>query len=98
MGSAWSRSATSAPSDEDLEEYEKRCAQFGVTTGRFSKGENLTVGEGVSITLPSEQKVELYTEIEFTGTETGATQPRGVAEARAGRRHPLDRSLPDRRG
>ena len=40
-----------------------------------ASGENLTVGEGVSITLPSEQTVELYTEIEFTGTETGSINP-----------------------
>ena len=62
-------------SEEDLEKYEKRSAQFGATTGRFSRGENLTVGEGVSITLPSEHTVELYTEIEFTGTETGSINP-----------------------
>ena len=55
--------------------YEKRSAQFGATTGRFSAGDNLTVGEGVSITLPSDHTVELYTEIEFTGTETGSINP-----------------------
>ena len=62
-------------SEEDLENYEKRSAQFGATTGRFSAGDNLTVGEGVSITLPSDHTVELYTEIEFTGTETGSINP-----------------------
>jgi len=62
-------------SDEDLAKYEKRSAQFGATTGRFSRGENLTVGEGVRITLPSEHTVELYTEMEFTGTDTGSINP-----------------------
>ena len=32
------------------------------------------MGDGVRITLPSEQNFELYTEIEFTGTETGAIE------------------------
>jgi catechol 2,3-dioxygenase len=59
----------------DLEEYERRAQQFGVTTGRVSKGENLTVGDGVRITLPSEQTVELYNEIDYLGTDTGALNP-----------------------
>ena len=37
-----------------LAEFERRAQQFGATTGRLSKGENLTVGDGVRITLPSE--------------------------------------------
>jgi catechol 2,3-dioxygenase len=39
-------------SEDDLAEFEKRSAQFGATTGRFSSGENMTVGDGVRITLP----------------------------------------------
>jgi len=61
--------------DDDLVNYEKRAQQFGATTGRVSAGENLTVGDGVAITLPSGQRVELYTEIEYTGTDTGALNP-----------------------
>ena len=41
-------------SEDDLAEFEKRCSQFGATTGRFSRGENMTVGDGVRVTLPSE--------------------------------------------
>ncbi len=41
----------------------------------FSAGENLTVGDGVRITMPSEHTLELYTDIEFTGTDTGAINP-----------------------
>ena len=41
-------------SEDDLAEFEKRCSQFGATTGRFSRGENMTVGDGVRITRPSE--------------------------------------------
>jgi len=40
-----------------------------------SKGENLTVGDGVRITLPSEQNIELFKDIEFTGTKTGSLNP-----------------------
>ena len=46
-----------------------------MTTGRFTAGENLTVGEGVRLTLPSEHTVELYTDMEYAGTETGAINP-----------------------
>ncbi len=62
-------------SDDDLAEFEKRCSQFGATTGRFSRGENMTVGDGVRITLPSEHTVELFSEMEFTGTDTGSINP-----------------------
>ncbi len=61
--------------DDDLVRYEKRAQQFGCTTGRVSAGENLTVGDGVAVTLPSGQRLELYNEIEFSGTETGAINP-----------------------
>ena len=61
--------------NDQLARYESRAQQFGVTTARFSKGENLTVGEGVRLTLPSEHDLALYTEIEYTGTETGAINP-----------------------
>jgi catechol 2,3-dioxygenase len=62
-------------SPEAMTEFESRAQRFGVTTGRFSAGENLTVGEGVRITLPSEHNIELYTEMEYAGTETGAINP-----------------------
>jgi catechol 2,3-dioxygenase len=61
--------------EADLAGYEQRAQTFGATTGRVSKGENLTVGDGVRITLPSEQVIELYTEIDYAGTDTGALNP-----------------------
>jgi catechol 2,3 dioxygenase len=60
---------------DDLAAFERRAQQFGVTTGRVTKGENLTVGDGVSIVLPSEQTIELYNEIEYAGTDTGTLNP-----------------------
>ena len=62
-------------SGADLERFEQRSQRFGATTSRVSKGENLTVGDGVRIELPSEQVIELYTEMEFTGTDTGSLNP-----------------------
>ena len=61
--------------DDDLATFENRAQQFGTTTGRFSAGENLKVGDGLRLTLPSEQTIELYTEMEFTGTDTGSINP-----------------------
>jgi len=62
-------------SEDDLAEFEKRCSQFGATTGRFSRGENMTVGDGVRVTLPSEHTLELFSDMEFTGTDTGSINP-----------------------
>ncbi len=62
-------------SAEDLERFEQRAQRFGVSTGRVSKGENLAIGDGVRLELPSEHTIELYNDIEFSGTETGALNP-----------------------
>jgi catechol 2,3-dioxygenase len=60
---------------EDLALFEHRAQQFGATTARVSKGENLTVGDAVRITIPSEQNIELYTDIDYVGTDTGVLNP-----------------------
>ncbi|MEU6925558.1 MULTISPECIES: catechol 2,3-dioxygenase [unclassified Streptomyces] len=62
-------------SPADLDVFERRAERFGCTTKRMSRGDNLAVGDGVRIVLPSEHVVELYHEIEFAGTETGALNP-----------------------
>lgn len=60
---------------EDLDLFEKRVRAFGCITERMSKGDNLAVGEGFRVVLPSEHVIELYSEMEFTGTETGSLNP-----------------------
>jgi catechol 2,3-dioxygenase len=60
---------------EDLEQYEKALQQFGVSVERMSKGENLAVGDGIRFTAPSEHVFEIYSDIEYVGTETGALNP-----------------------
>jgi len=60
---------------EDLEIFEKRVQAFGCLTERMSKGDNLAVGDGIRVVLPSEHVIELYSEMEFTGTETGSLNP-----------------------
>ena len=62
-------------STEDLETYEKRSQQFGCRVERMSQGDNLAVGDGLRITLPSEHVLELYSEIEYRGKETGLLNP-----------------------
>ncbi len=62
-------------SADDLAAFEKRVQQFGATTQRMSKGENLAVGDGFRVTLPSEHVLELYHEMEYAGSETGALNP-----------------------
>ena len=60
---------------DDLATYERRCQQFGASVARMSKGDNLGVGDGIRVTVPSGHTVELYTDIEYIGTDTGALNP-----------------------
>jgi catechol 2,3-dioxygenase len=59
----------------DLDQYEKALTQFGVSVERMSTGDNLAVGDGIRFTSPTEHVFELYHEIEYVGTETGALNP-----------------------
>src|SRR6266550_8786860 len=61
--------------DADLDAVEARAQAFGAITERMSKGDNLAVGDGVRIVLPSEHVVEVYHDIEYTGTEVGRLNP-----------------------
>ncbi|HHY68116.1 MAG TPA: catechol 2,3-dioxygenase [Alicyclobacillus sp.] len=60
---------------EALDEFERKTRQFGCTVMRMSKGENLAVGEGLRVVLPSEHIMELYYDIEYVGTEVGTINP-----------------------
>ncbi|WP_432842211.1 catechol 2,3-dioxygenase [Dactylosporangium sp. CA-092794] len=60
---------------DDLDRFERRAQAFGAITERMSKGDNLGVGDGVRIVLPSDHVIELYQEIETVGTETGTVNP-----------------------
>ncbi len=53
--------------EDDLANFERRAQQFGVTTGRVTKGETLTVGDGVRITIPSAQGDDLATDMVYVG-------------------------------
>lgn len=60
---------------EDIETYEKRAQQFGVTVERMSAGDNEEVGDGVRFILPSEHVVELYHSMTETGNDVGFINP-----------------------
>jgi catechol 2,3-dioxygenase len=77
-----------AETPADLAVYEDRARSFGVSVERMSKGDNLAVGDGVRVTLPSEQIVELYSDMEYVGTEMGTLNP----EVRP--RHPCGVDVP----
>ena len=61
--------------DSDLEEIERRAQQFGCLTERLSKGDNVAIGDGVRVVLPSDHVVELYAEAEYVGTDVGLINP-----------------------
>ncbi len=60
---------------DDLDLFERRARNFGCLTERMSAGDNLAVGDGVRIVLPSDHVVELYHEAEQVGTEVGILNP-----------------------
>jgi catechol 2,3-dioxygenase len=60
---------------EDLDAIEQRAQQFGAITERMSKGDNVSVGDGVRVVLPSDHVLELYHDIELVGTDTGTLNP-----------------------
>lgn len=75
-------------SSDDLSEFERRATQFGCTTERMRVGDNVGVGDGVRIVLPSAHVMELYSEADYVGTELGTLNP-AVAP-----RHPVGLSVP----
>jgi len=60
---------------EDIDQIEIRAQRFGTITERMSKGDNLAVSDGLRIVLPSEHVIELYHDVEQTGTATGTLNP-----------------------
>ncbi len=60
---------------DDLDLFERRAQHFGCLTERMSAGDNLAVGDGVRVVLPSDHVVELYHEAELVGTEVGTLNP-----------------------
>lgn len=67
-----------ASSTDDLDRFEKNLTAFGVTTERMSKDESYKVGEGLRVFLPTGQTMELYTEMEYIGTELGSFNPHAI--------------------
>ena len=74
-GSGLVRLGYKCESDSDLEEIENRVKAFGAFNHRISKGENHAVGEGLRVLLPSGHTLDLYSEMEYHGTETGVLNP-----------------------
>lgn len=75
--------------EEDLNDYEKKIAQFGLSMKRISKGTRLGEGEALRCELPTGHQMELYHRIDQVGTKTGTLNPdpwpdglRGIAPHR----------------
>lgn len=60
---------------DDLTEFERRIAQWGLPVERVHRGEDLAIGDGIRTTLPSGHVVQLYAEAEVVGTATGTVNP-----------------------
>jgi catechol 2,3-dioxygenase len=62
-------------SPDDLEAFERNVTAFGASSQRMSRDETFAVGEGLRVMLPSDHVLELYTQMEFLGTEVGTLSP-----------------------
>ncbi|WP_232699278.1 catechol 2,3-dioxygenase [Brevibacillus daliensis] len=74
---------------DDLDKFESKIEQFGLTLTRVSNRTRAGEGEAIRFQLPTGHFVELYHEIEFLGTKTGTLNPhpwpdglRGIAPHR----------------
>lgn len=80
--------------EDDLADFENRISRFGATSERMSKGESLAVGDGLRVIMPSDHVMELYTEMEYVGTDTGTLNPHPWSRATRGAAvHRLDHAL-----
>ena len=61
--------------EDDLAQIENRAQQFGVTTERVSKGEELEVGEILRIHSPSGHVFDIYNEITSGQSDVGNVNP-----------------------
>jgi catechol 2,3-dioxygenase len=71
-------------SNDELDMFEKKVHQFGLTLKRVSKGTRLAEGEAIRFELPTGQMCELYHDIEQVGTATGNLNPHPWPENRRG--------------
>lgn len=60
---------------EDIDLFENRAQQFGVSVKRMSKGDNAEVSDGIQITMPSSHIVELYHDQTQVGMKVGSINP-----------------------
>ena len=61
--------------EDDLAAIETAAQKFGVTTERFSKGENLETGEGLRCFIPMGHTIELYHDMTYLGSDVGTLNP-----------------------
>lgn len=59
----------------DLDLYEEKLNNFGITTKRIAAGARLAEGEAVQFVLPTGQTMELYSEIEVVGNGLPLVNP-----------------------
>jgi len=79
---------------EDLADIENKAQKFGVTTERFSKGDNLEIGDGVRLHTPSGHIFEVYNEAASGQCEVGNVNPEAFPrDGRGISAHALDHAL-----
>ncbi len=64
-----------AANQDDIDDIENKARQFGVTTERFSAGDNPEVSDGLRIFAPSDHVLEVYHAQTVIGVETGTHNP-----------------------
>ena len=60
---------------EDIADIEAKAAANGLAVERMSAGENAEVGDGIRVILPSDHKIEFYSDMTAVGLEVGTHNP-----------------------
>jgi catechol 2,3-dioxygenase len=60
---------------EDVADIERRATAQGYTVTRFAAGSRPEVGDGITVTLPSGQEIDLYSHMTAYGLEVGTHNP-----------------------
>ena len=74
-GVGFVRTGFKAEKPEDVADVETKAQAKGYAVARFSSGSRPEVGDGITVTLPSGQEIDVYSQMTSIGTEVGTHNP-----------------------
>ena len=74
-GVGFVRTGFKAEKPEDIADIEAKAQAKGYAVSRFAAGSRPEVGDGITVTLPCGQEIDIYCEMTSIGTEVGTHNP-----------------------